>query len=134
MITAALRRLVRRRAGNRCEYCRIHQHDDALLSFHVEHIIARQHHGTDRPSNLALACHKCNRAKGPNLAGRIGDETVPLFHPRKQKWERHFRWVGPRIVGRTKTGRATVLVLDLNAPRRVVLREALIVSGLFPPA
>jgi 5-methylcytosine-specific restriction endonuclease McrA len=77
-MNAAMRRLVRRRAGNRCEYCRMHQDDDPFLSFHVEHIIARQHRGGDRPSNLAWSCQKCNRAKGPNLAGRINDATVPM--------------------------------------------------------
>ena len=129
---AETRRLVRVRAGNRCEYCRMHHHDDPLLSFHVEHIIAKQHRGSDHPSNLAWSCHKCNRAKGPNLAGRLRDETVPLFHPRRQKWIRHFRLVGAKIVGRTKTGKATVLVLNLNAPERVSVRAALIAVGVFP--
>jgi len=129
----ATRRLVRRRAGNRCEYCRLHQDDDPLLSFHVEHIIAKQHGGTDHPSNLAWSCHKCNRAKGPNLAGRFKNEIVPLFHPRRQKWDRHFGWLGARIVGRTKSGKATVAVLNLNAPERVVVRKILIAAGLFPP-
>ena len=130
---AATRRLVRLRADKRCEYCRMHQRDDPLLAFHVEHIIAKQHLGSDRLSNLAWSCHKCNRAKGPNLAGRLKDETVPLFHPRRQRWARHFRWVGAKIVGRTKTGKATVLVLNLNAPERVSVRAALIEAGIFPP-
>jgi hypothetical protein len=51
---------------------------DPLITFHVEHIIAKQHRGTDHPSNLAL------------------------------------------------------LVLDLNAAERIVLREALIAAGTFP--
>ena len=133
-MNTAIRRLVRRRAGNRCEYCRIHQDDDPLLSFQIEHIIAKQHRGTDLPSNLAWSCNKCNRAKGPNLSGRIKDEIVPLFHPRRQKWARHFRRVGPKVVGKTKTGKATVLVLKLNAEERIILRETLIASGMFPPA
>ncbi len=41
-------------AGNRCEYCRIHQRHD-LITFHVEHITPFQHHGGDDISNLALA-------------------------------------------------------------------------------
>jgi hypothetical protein len=132
-MNAAIRELVRLRAGNRCEYCRMHQDDDPLLSFHVEHIIAKQHGGSNRLSNLAWSCHKCNRAKGPNLAGRVDDDIVPLFHPRRQKWRRHFRWLGARIVGRTKTGKATVAVLNLNAPERIVVRKALIAASLFPP-
>jgi hypothetical protein len=52
---AARRELVRDRAGNRCEYCRVRQEDDALFTFHTEHIVARQHGGLDDDSNLALA-------------------------------------------------------------------------------
>ncbi|MBI1832284.1 MAG: HNH endonuclease [Planctomycetes bacterium] len=132
-MNSGLRRLVRRRAGDRCEYCRMHQYDDPALTFHVEHIIAKQHGGSDSRSNLAWSCHKCNRAKGPNLSGLVGNDIVPLFHPRRQKWSRHFRWSGARIRGKTKTGKATVAVLNLNAPERIALRQALIAGGLFPP-
>jgi hypothetical protein len=111
----------------------MHQNDDPLLTFHIEHIIAKQHGGSDHPSNLAWSCHKCNRAKGPNLAGYLGDENVPLYHPRRQSWHRHFRWIGPRLVGRTKSGKATVAVLKLNAPERLTVRAALIAAGVFPP-
>ena len=52
---AALLAHVRQRAGNRCEYCRIHQ-DHVALRLHIEHIIPKQHGGTDDSSNLALAC------------------------------------------------------------------------------
>lgn len=40
-----------------------------LLSFHVEHVIAKQHlnDATDDPANLALACNRCNAYKGTNL-------------------------------------------------------------------
>ncbi len=65
MIDAATRAAVRRRAGDRCEYCLLRQEHD-LSSLHVEHIAAKQHGGTDDPSNLALACIHCNLHKGPN--------------------------------------------------------------------
>ena len=42
-MNASLRRLVIRRAGNRCEYCHIHQDHAEYYTFHVEHPIARQH-------------------------------------------------------------------------------------------
>lgn len=132
---AALRLLVRRRAANRCEYCRIHQDNDPFLPFHVEHIIAKQHGGLDQPNNLALSCNHCNAHKGPNLSGidsRTG-QLVRLFHPRRHKWEHHFRWNGPLLVGRTPIGRATVAVLQINHPDRLALREALVEAGLFPP-
>jgi hypothetical protein len=131
---AATRRLVQERAGNRCEYCLIHQDDDPLFTFHVEHIIAKQHQGEDDPSNLALSCHNCNFAKGPNLAGYVEGKIIPLFHPRRQKWQRHFRWEGPKIVHRTKIGQATIAVLQLNAAHRIALRAALLAAGAFPPS
>ena len=34
------RRLVRVRAGRRCEYCRFHEDDLPLWPFHLDHIIA----------------------------------------------------------------------------------------------
>jgi len=40
-------------------------------------------------------------------------------------WNRHFEWLGPVIVGRTQTGRATIAVLNMNDPQRVELRQML---------
>jgi 5-methylcytosine-specific restriction endonuclease McrA len=65
----ATRRLVWQRAGDRCEYCGMHQNHDLFFRFHIEHIVAKQHGGSDESSNLALACHHCNEHKGPNLSG-----------------------------------------------------------------
>src|SRR5437667_11691040 len=76
---AALRAFVRERAGHRCEYCRLHEDDDDYLSFHVEHVIARQHGGSDDPDRLCWACAECNWAKGPNLAGLLGGKLYPLL-------------------------------------------------------
>jgi hypothetical protein len=132
---AAARDLVRRRAAQRCEYCRLHEDDDPLLDFHVEHILAKQHGGTDSLRNLAYACHQDNLHKGPNLTGidpRTGRLTR-LFHPRRHKWSYHFRWDGPYLVGRTAIGRTTVAVLAMNLAHRVALREQLIAVGRFPP-
>ena len=65
---AATRRLVRARAGMRCEYCRIHE-DDEPFAFHIEHIVAKKHEGEDDSSNLAWSCQSCNLAKGPIFQG-----------------------------------------------------------------
>lgn len=65
----AARAAVRARAGDRCEYCGLEQRSLPLVTFHVEHVIPRQHGGGDEPENLALACHHCNLHKGPNLTG-----------------------------------------------------------------
>jgi hypothetical protein len=132
----SVRRFVRLRAGQRCEYCRLHESDQPLLSFHLEHIIAKKHHGSDDPANLALACLECNAAKSSNLSGRdiVTGRVVVLFNPRRQRWSRHFVWEGARLVGLTPCGRATIDVLNINARHRVELRELLIVGGVFPPA
>ena len=123
---SATRDFVRVRAEDRCEYCMLPQ-DDSALRHHIEHIVARQHGGTDETDNLALACHRCNLHKGPNLTGidpHTG-EKVSLFHPRRDTWSHHFRIEGTNIVGRTATGRGTVQVLAINDARRIELRALL---------
>ena len=131
-MAAATRRLVRARAGSRCEYCRIHE-DDEPFAFHLEHIVPKKHGGSSRPSNLAWSCQCCNLGKSSNLSGRVRGETVSLFHPRRQRWKRHFHWRGPRLIGKTKCGRATIRVLNINADDRLHLRHLLIELGEFPP-
>ena len=133
MMDAALRDFVRERAGRRCEYCRLHEDDADFLAFHVEHVIAKQHGGTDAPELLCYACPECNWAKGPNLSGMVGGTLYPLFNPRRQNWTRHFCWDHTTLVGKTKTGMATVQVLNINNPPRVMLRENLLFEGRFPP-
>ena len=130
---SALRRWVRERAESRCEYCRLHQDYDRFYAFHLEHILARQHGGDTQPANLAWACHSCNLHKGPNLTG-VDPQTgriVELFHPRRDQWERHFRWNDAILMGRTGIGRATVAVLKINSEDRVELRKLLLKQGLF---
>jgi|SRR6516164_9671054 hypothetical protein len=83
------------------------QDDYEFRTFHVEHVVARQHGGTDDGDNLCLACSECNWAKGPNLAGLLGGKLYPLFNPRTQNWHRHFRWERTILVGKTKTGIVT---------------------------
>lgn len=127
--------LVWKRAGGRCEYCQI-SWDNLDLPFEVDHIIAEHHEGLTQSTNLCLACFACNRHKGPNVAGvdPTTRKTVPLFHPRRHKWSRHFRWDGAVLVGRTPTGRATVVALKINLGHRIDLRQGLIDEGVFPPA
>ena len=123
---AETRSYVRDRAGNRCEYCHIHQ-QHYIITFHVEHIVAQQHHGSNDESNLALACHVCNRYKGPNLAGMDPEtgELTRLFNPRTDTWNQHFRIQAGRIIGLTPVGRITVYVRNMNRPDRVRIRVEL---------
>ena len=127
--------LVRARAERRCEYCRLHEDDLPLFTFHIEHILPKKHGGTDDPTHLAWSCLHCNLAKSSNLSGRdpLTGRIVVLFNPRRQRWKRHFEWDGPRLVGLTPCGRVTIGVLNINAAHRIDLRELLIEAGLFQP-
>lgn len=122
----ATRTLVRERAGNRCEYCQLHQDDSPLAVLHIEHIIPRKHGGSDDAENLALACIDCNLHKGSNLAG-IDPETnevTELFHPRRHRWADHFEWAGIYVIGTTDVGRTTVRVLNINGDDQLALRSS----------
>ena len=131
-MTRELLAQVRQLAGDRCEYCRMPASYDPL-PFQVDHIIAQQHGGETAIENLAWSCLHCNKHKGPNIAGidPVGDRVAPLFHPRRQRWERHFAWDGPFLVGRTRSARATVRVLAINAPDFVAFRAELMEEGVF---
>lgn len=120
----SVRKMVISRAQGACEYCGMQQEWEPFHSYHVEHIIARQHRGTDDPSNLALACHHCNLFKGPNLTSRDpdGDALVSLFHPRRHAWGEHFKIESAHVVGLTEIGRTTVFLLEMNSDQRVDLR------------
>ncbi len=127
---AALSQRVRERAGHRCEYCRLAQ-DHSALRFHIEHVVARQHGGTDDASNLALACPECNLRKGTNLTGVDPDtgKVTRLFNPRKDRWAGHFKRSGARMAGRTASGRTTVWLLEFNTGDRLRWRELLLRAG-----
>jgi 5-methylcytosine-specific restriction endonuclease McrA len=117
---------VRERAENRCEYCLLDQIDSPLAALHIEHITPRIHGGTDAFENLALACIDCNLHKGPNLTG-IDPQTrkiTPLFHPRQDRWDDHFKWRGIYVMGKTAIGRATIRVLQMNSEDQLSLRSS----------
>jgi hypothetical protein len=128
----ALRDAVRERAGRRCEYCHL---PDSIVHavFQVDHIVARQHGGSDELENLAWCCSRCNAYKGPNLSGVDADSNVvvTLYHPRQQKWEDHFDLQGSLLIGLTPVGRTTVRLLAMNDNHRVPLRQWLIEDGEF---
>jgi len=122
------------RAGSCCEYCQMPQDFD-VLPFQLDHIRAQKHGGPTTVANLALACLPCNARKGSNAAGYdpLTDSLVPLFNPRTDEWSEHFRWHGPRLVGKSAIGRATIEVLGINTTDRIQHRRLLIQARLFPP-
>ncbi|MCB0534414.1 MAG: HNH endonuclease [Saprospiraceae bacterium] len=135
-MTEALRSLARDRARDCCEYCRA----QAKLShdpFSVEHIIPLSQGGTDDPENLAWSCLGCNNYKYTFTAAYdlVTAQMVPLFNPRTDMWDEHFRWNAnfTVIIGLTPTGRATVIRLQLNRPGLMNLRAVLHAAGKHPP-
>ena len=128
----SLDQIIRRVAGDRCEYCRV---PDGLTRMRhiLDHVIAAQHRGKTAIGNLALCCPPCNLYKGPNIAG-IDPETgllTRLFHPRTDQWGEHFKYQELILSGVTDVGRTTVEVLAVNLPLRIATRQSLRQIGLF---
>ena len=132
-VPAPLRRLVRERANDCCEYCLLHERY-TIKRHEIDHIEAEKHGGTTVADNLCLSCVECNRHKGSDIASRDLEtgEIVAFFHPRHDKWSEHFSLDGSRIVPHTPQGRVTIRLLQLNAPHRMLERERLINLGRYP--
>lgn len=102
---ATTKNLVRQRAGDCCEYCHLPQDATPFITFHIEHVIAKQHtpddDNLDDLKRLALACDRCNLFKGPNLSSidPNSGEIVNLFNPRTDNWNDHFATRDAKIVG-----------------------------------
>lgn len=133
-VSAEIARAVQTRAGARCGYCRVHQSLQGA-TFHVEHIIPRCRGGRSELENLAWCCPSCNLQKSDRIESEdpSSGETHAFFHPRQMSWEDHFGWDGLRLISLTPVGRATAAALNLNHPRRLMIREAEAVFDLFPP-
>ena len=133
-ISAALRRQVIARAGGCCEYC-LSDTTDRGIDFAIDHVIAEKHGGPTQADNLCLACYWCNSFKGSDLSSvdwAAGGVIVPLFNPRQQQWDDHFRLDGLRIVALTPTGRVTTSLLQMNSPKRIEERRLLMELGVYP--
>jgi hypothetical protein len=134
-IPADARRQVIRRAEDRCEYCGLSQAGQEAL-FHVDHVVPVTAGGTAALENLALACVSCSLRKGARQQApdpKTG-EAVPLFHPRREVWGRHFRWDGVLILGLTPTGRATVAALSMNRPLALAIRREEVIRHRHAPS
>ncbi|MEZ5044176.1 MAG: HNH endonuclease signature motif containing protein [Saprospiraceae bacterium] len=131
-LTQAIRKFVASRASFRCEYCRKPE-IIANFTFHIEHIISRQHGGTDKIDNLAYACSWCNWKKGPNIATVLFEDgdLLPLFNPRKDVWDHHFQVEEGAIIGKTDIAVGTIKLLELNTTELILERKALHNAGFF---
>src|SRR5690348_16988481 len=66
-----LREYLLEKWGRRCVYCQA-----AGVQLQIEHIVPRSRHGSDRASNLTLACEACNQAKGTRTAAELGHPEI----------------------------------------------------------
>jgi hypothetical protein len=103
--------------------------------FHLEHVIPTSRGGSSAMENLAWACPGCNLHKSDRIEATDPDSgaPAPLFNPRSNVWREHFAWDDYQVVALTATGHATVLALNLNHERRIRIRQAEQLFGLFPP-
>ncbi len=133
-ISRELRRSVQERAQDRCEYCGLSQSGQEAL-FHVDHVVPLVGGGATKLENLALACVSCSLRKGArqSIPDPLKGEMNPIFNPRLDRWNLHFRWQGPRVVGLTATGRATIAALHLNRSLIIAIREEEEARGRHPP-
>ena len=133
-IPARLQRLTRRRALEHCEYCGLAQAGQEA-TFHIDHILPVSAGGATVSANLALACVSCSLRKGARRTAidpQSGLDT-PLYHPRREAWQQHFRWEEVTVVGLTATGRATVAALDMNRPLILSIRREEVLLHRHPP-
>lgn len=135
-IPKPLRDRVAKQARYRCGYCLT---AEAIIGMpmEIDHLIPESLGGATVEDNLWLACPLCNQHKGNRVAAHdsVSGEVVALFNPRSQAWGDHFVWSpeGDRIIGKTPTGRATVLALQLNRAALVHARRAWHAVGWHPP-
>ena len=123
------------RAAHRCEYC-LAPEVIYNLTFEVDHILPLALGGKSELANLALACRSCNLYKGKAVMA-LDSETnkiMPLFHPREDRWQEHFRIDEERYLfeGLTAKGKASINALNLNSQRQTSARKQWQRLGIFP--
>jgi len=116
-LPAALRKQLLDADDHRCVYCGTPQANSGSPMV-IDHILARSKGGDTVFENLCFACYRCNLYKGPHIEAidAVSGVIVPLFHPRKDRWDEHFTWDESYlyILGVTAIGRATVTLLRMN--------------------
>lgn len=128
----SLRQYIAKRANYHCEYCRLPE-AVSLYKHEPDHIISLQHGGETESGNLALACIRCNRYKGPNIASidPLTGKLTPFFDPRTQDWSKHFVLDGAIIRPLTAEARVTVKIMRFNDDDRIAERQHLLEAGLY---
>lgn len=132
----SLKKEVRERAKNCCEYC-LAQAQYSADSFSIEHILPLAKGGLSVLLNLAFSCQLCNNHKytATIASDPATGSLVTLYNPRTDIWTEHFEWreYFTEIIGISPSGRATVNRLQMNRENLVNLRRVLVNAGLHPP-
>jgi hypothetical protein len=131
-VSDELRALVSRRAGWKCEYCKLSS-EFSYFRFHVEHIISIKHGGKTIESNLAFACPLCNLYKGTDIGTEIeGHESlIRFYNPRIDNWNEHFVAEPSGVLSpKSAIGMATIKILNLNHPDSIIERRELLKLNL----
>ena len=130
-LSVDLRKIVKIRASEECEYC-LRPAMFANESYHIDHIIALKHGGWSDLDNLAWSCSFCNTWKGSDLSTYLIEEgeIVILFNPRKHRWLDHFTLSETgEIEAKTKTGLGTIALLKMNEEEKVLERTTMLSEG-----
>jgi hypothetical protein len=136
-VPKVLREQITTEARHRCGYCRTSSGITGT-PMEIDHIIPESLGGLTVRENLWLACSMCNDHKGNRIAAADPQtgEVVRIFDPRQQVWLEHFGWSpgGDIIIGKTPTGRATIVTVRLNRAELVEARRGWVIAGWHPPA
>ncbi|MBM83266.1 MAG: HNH endonuclease [Planctomycetaceae bacterium] len=123
------------RANYQCEYCQTPM-KFCPDSPSLEHIEPKSKRGSDDMSNLAMSCQGCNSHKfvSTDSIDPESGRRVPLYNPRRDEWNHHFRWSPDLtvIIGRTSSGRATIKKLQPNRPALINLKLLLCQTSRHP--
>jgi hypothetical protein len=134
-IAEQMRQQVVERANGRCEYCQTQQ--AIVVAMEIDHIVPQAAGGVTALDNLCLSCVICNGSKLDFQTGidPSSGEEAPLFNPRVEVWNEHFRWSenGLEVIGLTAVGRATITRLRMNREVMINARRRWIEAGWHPP-
>ncbi|GBE55506.1 CRISPR-associated endonuclease Cas9 [archaeon BMS3Bbin15] len=93
---------------HKCAYC-----GKKNIPLEIEHIIPKIRGGTDRVSNLTIACHKCNQKKGNKTAAEFGHPEIQNKAKRALKSTAFMNIVRWRLVNTLKCDRTSDCVKTL---------------------
>lgn len=135
-VPRALRQQIAAEARHRCGYC-LTSSSITGTPMEIDHIVPESLGGPTVRENLWLACSMCNDHKSNRIAAPDphSGEIVRIFDPRRQVWSDHFEWSteADLIVGKTPTGRATIVAVRLNRAEVVEARRGWVIARWHPP-